>query len=172
MKQTMKRTLAIVLAALTALCLLPTAFGEDAAPAKTVEIVVDETKSDSSVYTIMESGGISLDFDKTMVLTVVVTPEGADKIEWTSEDTSVVEVSQDGTVKGVGAGASVISATVTDGDRTYTASVTVYSSMPHMPYLGLMIACLVNLDFVMMWKYTKAIIEFYIKSIKMYLSGK
>ena len=68
MKQTMKRTLAIVLAALTALCLLPTAFGEDAAPAKTVEIVVDETKSDSSVYTIMESGSISLDFDKTMVL--------------------------------------------------------------------------------------------------------
>lgn len=62
-------------------------------------------------------------------LTAAVSPSNADNqsVSWESDNTSVAEVAQDGTVTAVAAGTATITVTTQDGDYTATCEVTVTS---------------------------------------------
>ena len=64
-------------------------------------------------------------------LTATVSPSNADNqsVSWESDNTSVAEVAQDGTVTAVAAGTATITVTTQDGDHTATCEVTVTSGV-------------------------------------------
>lgn len=84
----------------------------------------------------VEVSGISLDketldlvVDETQQLTATVTPEDADDktVVWTSDNTDVVTVNEEGVVTAVAAGEAVVTAAA--GEKTATCTVTVTESV-------------------------------------------
>ena len=85
----------------------------------------------------LNKSSLSLSTGGSERLTATVKPTNATNpaLSWTSTNTSVATVSQDGTVHAVAAGTAVIRATATDGSGKYaTCSVTVTSST--VPVMG------------------------------------
>lgn len=93
----------------------------------TVTATLNGTDKDECSITVIsaETPGIKLSASKielapneTKQLVATVTPETADQtVEWTSQDTSVAKVDQDGVVTGVAAGKTTITATSASGKQ-------------------------------------------------------
>lgn len=75
----------------------------------------------------LDPTNLELNIGETSTLSATVTPSyAADKgISWTSSDTDVATVDQDGKVTAVKAGSATITATTTDGGYTATCNITV-----------------------------------------------
>lgn len=69
---------------------------------------------------------------KTAAFTATVAPEDATNkgVKWTSADTNVAAIAEDGTVTGVAAGKTKVTATTLDGEKTATADLTVKYATP------------------------------------------
>ncbi len=81
---------------------------------------------------------ISLDKGGTETLTATVTPDNASNksVTWSSSDTNVATVSDNGKVKAVNPGTAVITVTTDDGKKTATCKVTVSSEKYEVKYFG------------------------------------
>lgn len=83
----------------------------------------------------LDPTNIELNIGETSTLNATVTPSYADEkgICWTSSDTGVATIDQNGKVTAVKAGSATIKVTTTDGGYTATCSVTVKSPEPDNP---------------------------------------
>lgn len=80
---------------------------------------------------------VTMEENQTVLLKATIAPADAQnkEVTWTSSNTSVVEVDEDGTVTAIAVGESTITATTVDGGHTATCVVTVsaQASRPKLP---------------------------------------
>lgn len=70
---------------------------------------------------------VTLALDGEITLEATITPENATnkKVTWSSNNTAVATISEEGVVKGVGVGKAIITATTQEGNKTVTCEITV-----------------------------------------------
>ena len=70
---------------------------------------------------------VTLEMNESNKLTATVLPEDANnqEVTWSSDNTKIVTVDQNGNIKAVGAGTATITVTTKDGNKTATATITV-----------------------------------------------
>ena len=75
----------------------------------------------------LDRSSATINKDATLTLTATVTPEDARNktVTWSSSDTSVATVDENGVVTGVGVGTATITVKTVDGEKTATCTVTV-----------------------------------------------
>lgn len=75
----------------------------------------------------LSASSVTIAVDETVTLTATVSPTDASNqsVTWTSGDTSIATVDEDGNVVGIAAGATTITVTTDDQDETASCDVTV-----------------------------------------------
>lgn len=78
----------------------------------------------------LSSTSLNLHVDENTALTAVVAPENATNkaVTWTSSDSTIAAVDQNGKVTGIAPGNATITATTADGAKTATCGVTIYAA--------------------------------------------
>lgn len=94
--------------------------------------VVDSTVHVSSVSVSPSTAEVVI--GETITLSATINPSDASNpsITWSSSDTSIATVEQNGVVTGVGIGTATITATSVDGNRTDTCAITVKDVSVHV----------------------------------------
>ena len=87
----------------------------------------------------LDKTSISLEVNGTEQLTATVAPSNADNknVTWSSSNTSVATVSENGLVTAIGAGTATITVTTEDGSKTATCTVTVTPPAAPIPVTGI-----------------------------------
>ena len=97
------------------------------------EITIEEASDPIGVTGVTVSPSTAtVEAKKTVQLTATVTPSNATnkKVIWSTSNTSIATVDENGKVKGVAEGTATITATTADGEKTATCTVTVEPAGP------------------------------------------
>ena len=79
---------------------------------------------------------LTLEVGQEATLVATVTPEGAASVEWTSEDPAVASISDQGVVKGIAEGQTIVTATA--GAKSARCIVKVGAAAPENPFEALL----------------------------------